>query len=74
MVVADAVRRLSTPEKLELLETLWGELSARDEQVPSPPWHKDALEQARADFEAGRASFSEWGDCKARLRRDLLGQ
>lgn len=73
MVAADDVRRLSTPEKLELLETLWCELAVDDSQVASPAWHKEALAQSRADYAAGRATFSEWGEVKERLRRELLG-
>lgn len=74
MVAFDAVRQLSTPEKLELLEVLWSELAVGDAQVASPPWHKEALAQSRADFEAGRARFSDWSDVKERLRRDLSGK
>ncbi len=74
MVAAEDVRRLSTPEKLELLETLWSELAVDESQVQSPAWHKDALAQARADYEAGRATFSEWDEVKDRLQRDLLSE
>lgn len=73
MVAVEDVRRLSTSEKLELLETLWSELAVDDAQVRSPAWHKDALAQTRADHQAGRATFSKWGDVKERLQRDLLG-
>ena len=72
MVAVEDVRRLSTPEKLELLEALWCELAVDDARVTSPSWHKEALAQSREDFEAGRAKFSDWSEVKERLRSDLL--
>ena len=71
MAVIDAARQLTTPEKLALLETLWSELAVDDTQVVSPAWHKEALAQTRADFEAGRAKFSDWSEVKERLSREL---
>ncbi len=70
MVVLDTFRQLSTPERLELLEALWSEMD--EAQVASPAWHKEALAESLADFETGRAKFSDWNEAKKRLQRDLL--
>lgn len=71
MAVLDTFRQLSTPERLELLEALWSEMD--EAQVASPAWHKEALAESLADFEAGRAKFSDWSETKQRLQRDFLG-
>jgi hypothetical protein len=72
MGVMDAVRGMSTAEKLALLESLWDDLRHNEAAVPSPDWHAEALAEAQADFAAGRASFVEWSQAKERLRRELL--
>jgi len=62
------VSALSRNEKLRLLETLWADLTADDSQIPSPAWHRDALEETRALYERGKVSLSDWTEAKVRLR------
>jgi Putative addiction module component len=62
------VKALSKTEKLRLLETLWADLTADDSQVPSPAWHREALEETRQRHERGEVIFSDWTEAKARLR------
>jgi len=68
MATALDVSSLSKNEKLRLLETLWAELTGDDSQVPSPAWHRTALEETRALYEQGKVSFSDWTEAKVRLR------
>ena len=72
MAVIEAMREMNTAQKLALLETLWEDLRADEANVPSPAWHAEALAQARADYEAGRATFDDWEKVKGRLRDELL--
>lgn len=68
MITTLDVKELSKTEKLRLLETLWADLTADDSQIPSPAWHREALEETRLRHERGEFSFSEWTEAKARLR------
>lgn len=68
MATALDVSSLSKNEKLRLLETLWAELTGDDSQVPSPAWHRTALEETRTLYEQGKVSFSDWTEAKVRLR------
>jgi hypothetical protein len=72
MAVMEAVREMNTAQKLALMETLWEDLRIDEANVPSPAWHAEALAQARADYEAGRATFADWEEVKGRLRNELL--
>lgn len=63
------IKTLSKPEKLRLIEALWGDLSAEESGVVSPPWHQDALKEAERLHAEGKALFSDWSDAKRRVRR-----
>lgn len=66
------VKSLSKTEKLRLLETLWADLTADDSEVPSPAWHREALEETRQRHERREAIFSDWTEAKTRLRATVV--
>jgi hypothetical protein len=58
-------------EKLDLLETIWDDLS-RDETVfESPAWHENILNERREAFSDGTVQHSDWAEAKERIRRNL---
>jgi hypothetical protein len=60
---------LSRAEKLRLMETLWRDLSADSDELPSPAWHGEALKQTEAAVANGSARMVDWSDAKALLRQ-----
>lgn len=60
--------KLTIDEKLQLMEQLWDDLSRHPENVPSPDWHGDVLDQRRRAIAEGRTSFEDWDEVKQRLR------
>ncbi|MCF3651132.1 addiction module protein [Synoicihabitans lomoniglobus] len=58
------------PEKLELMEKLWVEISEEDKNVETPSWHKHLLDERTSRVEEGSAKFIAWKDAKAQLERD----
>lgn len=68
-MIADVdVKGLSRFEQGRLLETLRADLSAEGSESASPPWHKDALQEATRLHAEGKSSFSDWGAAKERIR------
>ena len=65
------LHQMSLPEKLQLMETLWDDLTRRPDDVSSPAWHKDVIEECRRRAESGEEQFSEWEAAKADIRRRL---
>ena len=63
---------MSLPEKLELFETLWDDLSRQPQQLQSPAWHKDVLEERRRRVQSGEETFSDWEDAKNEIRKRTL--
>jgi putative addiction module component (TIGR02574 family) len=64
---------MSVAEKLTLMERLWDDLSRQPENVPSPAWHGDELEERIAAVREGRTQFVNWDDAKRRLRKPATG-
>ena len=47
------VSRLSLAQKLDLMETIWADLTRDEEKLESPAWHKAVLEDREKAFKAG---------------------
>ena len=69
-VLTAEIARLTTSEKLSLIEDLWDELSANDDAIPIPEWHKNALAEDQAIYGANPAEGSLWGEVKTRITRN----
>lgn len=44
---------MSVPEKLQLMDALWEDLSTTPEQFEPPVWHREELEKTKARREMG---------------------
>jgi hypothetical protein len=49
-----AIEHMSWDEKLRTMEELWASLAQDESRLESPPWHRDALEETAARYEAGQ--------------------
>jgi putative addiction module component (TIGR02574 family) len=65
------VSRLSLAQKLDLMETLWAELSRDEKNLESPAWHEDVLADREAAYRAGKISASDWEEAKKRIRKKV---
>ena len=63
--------RMTFPEKLQLMEVLWDNLTRKPDDFPSPAWHKDVLEECRRRAESGEEKFSDWQAAKEDIRRRI---
>jgi putative addiction module component (TIGR02574 family) len=68
--LATEIRRLTTAEKLQLVEQLWDEISASEDSLPIPAWHRDALAEDAARYHANPTEGSPWPEVKARVIRN----
>ena len=63
----DEIARLSTEERLGLIEQLWDSLS--EEEVPLTPAQRAELERRLATFAQDRARAITWDDLRSELAR-----
>lgn len=62
------LKSLSTQEKLQAMETLWGALCQDANQpVPSPAWHAEELKSRDLAWSQGQESTTPWGEVKQRI-------
>jgi putative addiction module component (TIGR02574 family) len=61
------VEQMTLEEKLRAMETLWENLSRREEDVPVPQWHKDLLDERERAIKEGKAQFIDWETAKKRI-------
>lgn len=69
MFVQSEIRRMSFPEKVALLETVWSEIAAEPSQVEVPQWHKDILDERDLALKEGRATVLDWDEAKRQIER-----
>jgi len=60
----ETVRKLPRSEKLQMMETLWEDLSHPDMELKSPAWHRQVLEETKQRNETPL----DWSEAKQQLR------
>jgi hypothetical protein len=63
------LHEMSLPSKMELLEALWDNLSRNPDQLESPGWHREVLDERRERLKIGDEKVSEWEAAKEDIRR-----
>ena len=63
--------KMTLPEKLQVMEVLWEDISRSPDQMESPAWHADVLRDRQQVGESEQAQFTEWEQAKADIRRRL---
>jgi hypothetical protein len=61
--------QMTLSEKLQLMETLWDDLSRRPDELQSPAWHKEVLDESRRRADSGEEQFTDWEAAKEDIRR-----
>ena len=65
------LQTMSFPDKLELLEALWNDLSREPDKLQSPEWHGEVLEGRRRSVQSGEDTYSDWETAKQDIRRRI---
>jgi endonuclease/exonuclease/phosphatase family metal-dependent hydrolase len=63
------IQNLSKEEKLRVMEAIWEDLSKVDDQIESPDWHLQALQETDQRFRSGQENIVDWQDAKKELRK-----
>jgi hypothetical protein len=63
------IGHLSREEKLRVMEAIWEDLSRDAEQVESPDWHREALDETDRRRRSGQEGVVDWHKAKKELRK-----
>lgn len=61
--------KMTTSDKLSVMEQLWDDLCREPDQVPSPSWHGEVLSGREKRVREGQARFSDLAEAKERIRK-----
>jgi putative addiction module component (TIGR02574 family) len=65
------LEKMTTVEKLRLMEDLWQDLAASETEINSPAWHGDVLAERLHAFSSGQETPIDWEIAKQQLRDEL---
>lgn len=68
MIVTLPLNDMTVSEKLQLMETLWEDLSRNADSLESPEWHRGVLEDRERRIASGEATFIDWEAAKSAIR------
>ena len=71
MQVTLPLDRMTTLEKLRVIEDVWDDLCHSKAEIPSPAWHADVLRFREEQIRRGEATFLELNEAKRVLRERL---
>ena len=63
------IKSMSTAERLRAMEDLWNALCANEEEIQSPDWHGQILQERRKKIESGDAEFVSIKELKESVRK-----
>jgi hypothetical protein len=69
MISAIEIEKMTRNEKLQAMEAIWADLSKVEDEIESPAWHKDVLQQTESRVAAGQEGMTDWGTAKRELRK-----
>ena len=62
---------LSLAEKLDLMESLWADLTRDEKKLESPAWHENVLRDREEALQAGKVTISNWESDKKRIKKNV---
>ena len=65
--------QMTLADKLEVMETLWADMSRNPADLPSPDWHRDVLQERKRLVDEGKLKFLDWETAIAELRNEVRG-
>jgi len=64
----DEIPKLSTADKLAIMEALWSDLHGALEESDPPDWHREILDERMRLIRSGEAVYEDWNVVKQELR------
>ncbi|MCF7966503.1 addiction module protein [Methylobacter sp. Wu8] len=65
------IEKLSVTEKIQVMESLWDSLCTDADNINSPAWHSEVLQQREEMLNDGTDTFIDWNDAKKDIRNQL---
>ena len=63
--------KMTSLDKIAVMEKIWDDLCRDPESIPSPKWHKEVLEARENEINEGRAKFTAFDRAKGNLKNKI---
>ena len=60
--------KMTSLDKIAVMEKIWDDLCRDPESFPSPKWHKEVLEARENEINEGRVKFTAFDRAKEKIR------
>ncbi len=68
MEISLPLKEMSLSDKIQVMESLWQDLSAEGSGFEPPAWHGLILQERQAQYDAGEIKSSDRESAKVRIR------
>lgn len=68
MTISLPLDKMTTSDKLSVMEELWDDLCKNPDSIPSPKWHNNILEAREQKITERKAKFHSLDAAKKRIR------
>jgi len=65
------LEKMTTEEKIQIMEAIWDDLSKRAESIPSPSWHNHILLERENGIKNGDEELVDWESAKKTIRNNI---
>ena len=68
-VSINEILKLSEPERILLVETIWDSIAEKPDEIDIPEYHKQILKEEMAAYKANPNQGSSWQEVKKRIKQ-----
>ena len=65
---ASTINKMTTIERIQVMELLWKALCHDEEEIESPAWHEEILKKRRNKIESGKTKFIPLSEIKTHFK------
>ena len=65
------ISELTLAQKLNLMESIWDDITQDECALKLPAWHEAVLKDREDALASGKANVSDWENTKEGIRRDV---
>ncbi len=65
------IEQLTVSEKIQFMESLWDSLCAHSENITSPAWHGEVLQDREEALKSQADGFVDWEEAKRLIRKQV---
>jgi hypothetical protein len=66
---ASTINKMTTIERIQVMELLWNALCHDEEEIESPGWHEEILKKRRKKIESGKTKFIPLSEIKTHFNK-----